>query len=98
MKFKEWFLIQEKAERTSSRVPLYPPQYHTKQYTPLYHAPYTADYPVWLKSKLQPFTYTDFENAFGHEKPPKPEWTVYDHDTPAHAHTVSDKFKWTLPD
>ena len=97
MEFKQWLILLEKAERTSAKVPLYPPQYHTKQYTPLYHAPYTADYVTWLHLKTKPFTYTDFEQAFGDEKVPKPTWPVYNHDTPAHKHTITDKFKWNIP-
>jgi len=99
MEFRQWLILQEKAERTSSRVPLYPPQYHTKQYSPLYHAPYAADYQVWLHSKLLPYTYTDYQKHFGSkDEPPKPTWPKMGEDTPAHSETITDKFKWSLPD
>ena len=95
MEFKKW-LMNEKAERTSSKVPLYPPQYHTKQYTPLYHTPYCADYPVWLQLELEPYKWSNYESAF-RDVPPKPTWPVYKHDTPAHAETIPHPKTWEIP-
>jgi hypothetical protein len=97
MKFKDWLLLTEKAERTSSKVPLYPVQYHTKQYSPLYHAPYAADYPVWLHLELKPYKWQNYESAF---KDPiqKPSWPIIDFDTQAHAHTQMHPKTWDMPD
>jgi hypothetical protein len=96
MQFREW-LLAEKAERTSTKVPLYPPNYHTKQYMPLYHTPYAGDYPFWLHAKLEPHTWENFQRAFGKENVPKPTWPIISHDTPAHAEAEGKEFKWSLP-
>ena len=95
MEFKEW-LLSEKAERTSSKVPLYPPLYHTKIYGPLYHTLAAADYPVWLELKLKPFTWENFQSIFGYEKIPKPNWPEVGENIPSHGHTKIDNFKWTI--
>jgi hypothetical protein len=97
MQFKEWLLITEKAERTSSKVPLYPAQYHTKQYSPLYHAPYVADYPVWLHMELEPHKWNNYA-VFNDDEPEKPDWPVIDFNTPAHAHTQMHPKTWDMPD
>ena len=57
--------LQEKAERTSAKVPLYPPAYHTKQYSGLYHTPYAADYFVWLDLKVQKHTWDNYDRIWG---------------------------------
>lgn len=98
MEFKEWLQLNEKAERTSAKVPLYPPSYHTKQYLPLYHSPYVGDYPFWLHAKIKPHTWDNFQSAFSHETVPKPNWPVIDHDTPYHAEAKGKQFNWTLPE
>jgi hypothetical protein len=67
MDFKQWLLFTEKAERTSSKVPLYPVLYHTKQYSPLYHTVSAADYAVWFHAKLKPFVYHNYKSIFGRE-------------------------------
>lgn len=95
MEFKKW-LLNEKAERTSSKVPLYPWLYHTKQYSPLYHCLSAADYPVWLHLKLEPFIWTNFQSAFP-EKIPKPNWPETGENNPAHHHTEMNTFKWDIP-
>ena len=96
MEFKKW-LLNEKAERTSSKVPLYPVLYHTKQYSPLYHTLSAADYPVWLHLELKPFTWTNFETIFGKEKPPKPDWPEVGEDIEAHHKSLMKDFKWYMP-
>lgn len=96
MEFKDW-LITEKAERTSAKVPLYPVLYHTKQYTPLYHAPYAADYNTWLGLELEPFTWQNYKKIFGHDEPPKPNWPEIGFDIPAHKHTIPHPKKWEMP-
>ncbi len=95
MEFKKW-LMNEKAERTSSKVPLYPELYHTKQYSPLYHTLAAADYPVWLHLKLQPYKYSNFESIFK-DTPPKPSWPEIGKDIPAHHHTITHPKTWDIP-
>ena len=97
MEFKNWLVLAEKAERTSSKVPLYPVQYHTKQYSPLYHTPYAADYPVWLGLKLQPYTWQNYDRVFGKDYIPKPKWPVTGENIPAHGHTEMHPMKWKIP-
>ena len=65
MDFKNWFILSEKAERTSAKIPLYPELYHTKQYGPLYHTVSSADYTVYLNAKLKPFKWTNFDKTKG---------------------------------
>lgn len=98
MEFKNWLVLTEKSERTSSKVPLYPILYHTKQYSPLYHTAYTADYPVWLHLKLQPYTWQGFQRVFGDEPVPKPTWPVMGQNIPAHGHTQIQPMTWDQPD
>ena len=64
MNFKEW-LLSEKAERTSAKVPLYPALYHTKQYNALYHTPYSGDYLFWLNAELEPHTWDNYDRIWG---------------------------------
>jgi hypothetical protein len=97
MNFKQW-LVNEKAERTSGRCPLYPELYHTKQYLPLYHAPYIADYAYWLHSKLEPYVWKNFQDVFGSEKVPEPTWEKITHPAKAHHHAEGENFKWSMPD
>jgi hypothetical protein len=97
MEFKDWLLLNEKAERTSAKVPLYPPLYHTKQYGPLLHTLAAADYPVWLELKLKSFTWNNFQSIFGHEKIPKPDWPKVGENIPSHHHTEMNDFKWEIP-
>jgi len=97
MEFKKWLLLNEKAERTSSKIPLYPWLYHTKQYSPLYHTMAAADYPVWLHLELEPYTWTNFQSSFGHEKVPKPDWPEAGENNPAHHYTKMNDFKWEMP-
>lgn len=97
MEFKKW-LLTEKAERTSSKVPLYPWLYHTKQYSPLYHTLAAADYPVWLHLELKPYIWSNYQSIFGNEKVPKPSWPAIGENNPAHHHTVLHPKTWTIPD
>ena len=96
MEFKNWLLLNEKAERTSSKVPLYPVLYHTKQYSPLYHTLSSADYPVWSTLELEPFIWNNFSSIFP-EKIPKPNWPEVGLDIPAHHETKMNDFKWKMP-
>jgi hypothetical protein len=98
MNFSEWLLLSEKAERTSGKAPLYPEMYHTKQYVPLYHAPYIADYAYWLHSKLEPHTWDNYQSVFRSDEPPEPTWEKITF--PAHAHHRAEgkDFNWSLPD
>lgn len=96
MEFKKW-LLNEKAERTSSKVPLYPWLYHTKQYSPLYHTLGAADYPVWLHLEIEPFTWTNFQDIFAKEKVPKPNWPEVGEGKPAHHHTIMHPKTWDIP-
>lgn len=101
MEFKQWFALNEKAERTSSKVPLYPALYHTKQYSPLYHTPYAGDYPVWLHLKLQPYTWQHFDKQFAKDNPPKPDWPEMGENIPSHAETITHPHAthsiWKIP-
>ena len=97
MEFKNWFLLNEKAERTSSKVPLYPPLYHTKIYSKLYHTMAAADYPVWLELELKPFIWNNFQSIFGHEIIPKPDWPEVGENIPSHNNTIVNDFKWEIP-
>jgi hypothetical protein len=55
-----------------------------------------ADYPVWSKLELEPFTWDNFQSIFGHETPPKPNWPEVGLDIPAHHHTKMNNFKWDM--
>lgn len=63
MKFREWLILNEKAERTAAKIPLYPDLYHTKQYSDLYHVVSSPDYGVYVNAKLKPFRYLNFEKT-----------------------------------
>lgn len=96
MEFKKW-LLTEKAERTSAKVPLYPVLYHTKAYSPLYHALAAADYITWLKLEIEPYTWTNYQSIFGKDYIPKPNWPEVGEDIKAHHHTAMHPKKWEIP-
>jgi hypothetical protein len=65
MNFKEWLTLNEKAERTAAKVPLYPAMYLTKQYNAQYHTPYSGDYITWLDLELKKHTYDNYDKIWG---------------------------------